>query len=339
MAPQPLTADLTPAAFRERVSMFQQSRVLLTAFELGLFTALGEGGLTSPEAARVLQTETRATDRLMNALVALGYLDKRGDRYANGAFAGRHLVFGRPGYMAGLMHSVHLWKTWSTLTGAVRAGRSVVPRDEGEAGERWREAFIAAMHWRGAQQAPVEVALLDLGRVTRMLDVGGGSGVYAMACVRARPGLEAVVFDLPEILPLTRRYVEEAGLADRVTLVGGDLTTDDLGRDFDLVLISSIVHSFPPGENRTLVAKAARALRPGGQVVVRDFLMEEDRTGPLSSALFALNMLVATDAGDTYTESEIRGWMEEAGLGEVGRTDTASGASLVTGRVAESTTE
>jgi ubiquinone/menaquinone biosynthesis C-methylase UbiE len=333
MTHDPLQADLTPAAFRERVSMFQQSRVLLTAFELGLFTALGEGALTPVEASRVLQADLRATSRLMNALVAMGYLDKQGTRYANGAFAARHLAAGRPGYMAGLMHSVHLWKTWSTLTGAVRAGRSVATRESGEAGERWREAFIAAMHWRGVQQAPVEIALLDLGRVRRMLDVGGGSGAYAMACVRAHPGLEAVVFDLPEILPITRRYVEEAGLAGHVRLVAGDLTTDDLGRDFDFVLISSIVHSFPPEENRRLVAKAARALTPGGQVVVRDFLMDEDRSGPLLSALFALNMLVGTEAGDTYTESEIRGWMEAAGLGGVGRIDTASGASLVVGRL------
>ncbi len=331
MTTNPQIADLTPAAFRERVSMFQQSRVLLTAVELGLFTALGEGGLTSAETARALQTDARATDRLMTALAAMGYLEKAGSRYANGTFAARHLVLGRPGYMAGLMHSMHLWKTWSTLTGAVRAGRSVVPREAGEAGARWREAFIAAMHWRGAQQAPVEMALIDLGPVTRMLDAGGGSGAYAMACVRARPGLDAVVFDLPEILPITRRYVEEAGLADRVTLVAGDLTTDDLGQDFDLVLVSSIVHSFPPEENRKLIAKTAHALRPGGQVVVRDFLMQEDRSGPLSSALFALNMLVGTEAGDTYTESEIRAWMEAAGLGDVRRIDTVAGASLVIG--------
>ena len=325
-------AGLTPGAFREQVSAFQPSRVLLTSFELGLFTALGEGGLTSGETARVLQTDARATGRLMNALVALGFLQKHGDRYANGAFAARHLVHGRPGYMAGLMHSVHLWKTWSTLTGAVRAGRTVAPREGGEAGERWREAFIAAMHWRGMQQAPVEIALLDLGRVTRMLDVGGGSGVYAMACVRARPGLEAVVFDLPDILPITKRHVDEAGLSGRVTLVSGDLTTDDLGREFDLVLISSIVHSFPLDENQRLIGKAARALRTGGQVVVREFLMNEDRTGPLSSALFALNMLVGTEAGDTYTESEIRGWMEAAGLGDITRLDGQFGASFVIGR-------
>jgi ubiquinone/menaquinone biosynthesis C-methylase UbiE len=324
---------MTPGAFRELVSVFQQSRVLLTAFELGLFTALGEGGLTSRETSRVLQTDARATDRLMNTLVALEFLDKHGDRYVNGAFAARYLVQGRPDYLAGLMHSVHLWRTWSTLTGAVRAGRTVTPREGGEAGERWREAFIAAMHWRGTQQAPVEVALLDLRRATRMLDVGGGSGVYAMACARARPGLAAVVFDLPDILPITRRHVDEAGLADRVALISGDLTTDDFGGDFDLILISSIVHSFPPEENRRLIGKAARALRPQGQVVVRDFLMNEDRTGPVSSALFALNMLVGTEAGDTYTESEIRGWMEESGLSDISRLDGPFGASFVIGRL------
>jgi SAM-dependent methyltransferase len=339
MANLPPTFDLTPASFRERVSLFQQSRVLLTAFELGVFTALGEGGLTAAETARVLQTDARATDRLMTALVTLGYLEKHGDRYANGAFAARHLVLGRPGYMAGLMHSVHLWQTWSTLTGAVRAGRSVAPRPEGAAAEAWREAFIAAMHWRGSQQAPDVVKLIDLSGVTRVLDVGGGSGVFAMAFARADAAIRATVFDLPAIVPITQRYIEDGGLSDRVVTVGGDLTKDELGRGFDLVFISAIVHSFPPDENRRLLQKAARALAPGGRVVVQDFLMDEDRRGPLQPALFALNMLVGTEAGDTYTESEVRAWMREAGLGDIDRIDTAYGASLVIGHLEKTITE
>lgn len=322
----------TPASFRERAHAFQQSRVLLTAYELGVFTAVGREARTSAEVARTLGTDARATDRLMNALVALQLLEKHGDQFANGAFAARHLVSGTPEFLSGLMHSVHLWTTWSTLTDAVRAGHAVAPHREGDSDDRWREAFIAAMHWRATQQAPDVMTLIDLDGVTRVLDLGGGSGAYAMAFARARQELRAVVFDLPEVTPLTRRYVREAGLSDRVSTVDGDLLTDDVGEGFDLVFISAIVHIFPPETNQRLVARAARALRPGGRVVVQDFLMDEDRTGPLASALFALNMLVGTEGGDTYTESEIRAWMHDAGLGGITRRDTSFGASLVIGR-------
>ncbi len=327
----------TPAALRERVHQFQHSRVLLTAYELGVFTALGDQAQAAAAVAAALGTDARATDRLLNALVTMGMLEKRRDRFVNGAFAARHLVRGKPGFMSGLMHSVHLWSSWSTLTKAVREGHAVTSRETGARGDTWRDAFIAAMHWRGAQQAPEVVAMIDLQGVARVLDAGGGSGVYAMAFARARSGLHATVFDLPEIVSITRRYVEEAGFSDRVAIVSGDLTRDELGRGFDLVFLSAIVHSFPPEENRRLVQKAARALNPGGRVVVQDFLMDEDRSGPLSTALFALNMLVATEAGDTYTEPEIREWMRAAGLNAIERRDTPYGASLMIGTLAAAT--
>lgn len=333
MADGPTAGVMTPGVLRELINAFQQSRVLLTAYELGLFTALGGAARSSSEVASALECEPRATDRLLNALVAMGFLTKRSGRFANGAFVARYLVRGAPDYMSGLMHSAHLWKTWSTLTDAVRAGRSVAPRATGEAAERWREAFIAAMHWRGAQQAPDVVRMIDLAGVTRVLDVGAGSGAFAMAFARARTDLRATVFDLADIVPITRRYVEQEGMTDRIVIVTGDLTRDELPRGFDLVFLSAIVHSFPPDENRRLLQKAARALDPGGRVVVQDFLMNEDRTGPLAPALFALNMLVGTPAGDTFTESEIRAWMTEAGLGAIERRDTPFGASLVIGRL------
>ena len=181
-------------------------------------------------------------------------------------------------------------------------------------------------------QAAALVRTLDLDGVSRVLDVAGGTGVFAMAFARARPGLEAVVFDLPAIVPITRRYVEEAGLSDRVTAVAGDATADDLPGRFDLVLLSAILHSFAPDVNQRLVAKAAAALAPGGRVVVQEFVVNEDRTGPLQPTLFALNMLVGTQGGDTYTEGEIRGWMEAAGLTAVTRMDTEFGTGVVVGR-------
>jgi ubiquinone/menaquinone biosynthesis C-methylase UbiE len=328
---------LSPQQIMELASGFMRSRAFLTACELDLFTAVGSGEATSAEVARTLGTDRRATDRLLNVLCSLGLLQKAADRFRNGPAAARFLVRDAPEYLGGLMHWVHLWESWSTLTPAVRQGGAVTAAPVDERGEQWLRAFIAAMHWRACQHAPAVVAALDLTAVSRVLDVGGGSGAYAMEFVRAAPGLRAVVFDLPNILPFTAGYLAQAGLADRVALVAGDYDRDDLGGGFDLVFLSAIIHSNSPDGNRALINKAVAALNPRGQLVVQDFIVDETRTGPPFGALFALNMLVGTAAGDTYTESEARQWMTEAGLSGMARTDTEFGTSLLIGRKASDT--
>lgn len=370
--------ELTPIDIREIASGFQRSRVLLTAFELGIFTALSkEVGRSSAQIARKLGTDKRATDRLMNALCGMGFLQKRKERFFNTAHASRFLVQGKPEYMAGLMHTVHLWNTWSTLTRAVRRGTSVVTEHVDESFTKWRNAFIAAMHDRASKIAPAVVGMLNLSGVSRVLDVGGGSGDYSIAFALAKNGLRATVFDLPDIIPLTKKYVRNEDLsrkgmdlARRIDFVSGDFTIDDLvsgsggrfistgrsrggGRSgtrgphgpnrvrsvsgaerqgYDLVFLSQIIHSNSVAENRSLMRKCVKALNPSGQVVVQDFIMNENRTGPAQAALFALNMLVGTVAGDTYTEAEVRSWMKGAGLKEIVRKDTEFGATLIVGR-------
>lgn len=328
-----LTDDpLSPQGILEVTTAFMKSRVLLTAYELGLFTRVDEGVRSSAEAARSLGTDPRATDRLMNALCAIGLMEKQEGLFSNTPLASRYLVQGRPDFLAGLMHSVHLWDTWSTLTEAVRRGSSVIARQVNERGVDWLRAFIAAMHWRARQHAPGVVAALDVSGVSRVLDVGGGSGAYAMAFVRAREGISAVVLDLPNVIPLTCEYISREGLSDRVETVVGDYEKDELGTGFDVVFLSAIIHSNSPRLNRELIRKGVNALNPSGQLVVQDFILDEDRTGPPFGALFALNMLVGTETGDTYTESEVRGWMEEAGLNRIMRKDTDFGTSLMIGR-------
>ena len=328
-----LTDDpLSPQGILEVTTAFMKSRVLLTAYELGLFTCVDEGVRSSAEAARSLGTDPRATDRLMNALCAIGLMEKKEGLFSNTPLASRYLVRGRPEFLAGLMHSVHLWDTWSTLTEAVRRGSSVIARQVNERGADWLRAFIAAMHWRARQHAPGVVAALGVSGVSRVLDVGGGSGAYAMAFVRAREGISAVVLDLPNVIPLTCEYISREGLSDRVETAVGDYEKDELGTGFDVVFLSAIIHSNSPRLNRELIRKGVNALAPSGRLVVQDFIVDEDRTAPPFGALFALNMLVGTETGDTYTESEVRGWMEEAGLNRIMRKDTDFGTSLMIGR-------
>ena len=164
-----------------------------------------------------------------------------------------------------------------------------------------------------------------------MLDVGGGSGAYAIAFARAHPALSAVVLDLPTVLPIAAGHIEEAGLSKRIATRAGDLRADDLGRDFDLVFVSSICHMLGPDGNRDLLARCARALAPGGRVVIQDFILEPDRTAPRQAVLFAINMLVGTEAGGTYTEAEYAAWLAAAGLADVRRIRLKGPADLMVG--------
>ncbi|MDP8225064.1 MAG: methyltransferase [Candidatus Lernaella stagnicola] len=312
---------------------FQRSRVFLTAMELDLFSALGDEPRTATELAERVGADARAVDRLANVLVVLGLLEKRGDEFANTELAAERLVRGKPGYIANLAHINDMWKTWSTLTEAVRAGHSVIDRGIGDgwATER-RESFIAAMHHRGREQAPVVADLLDLSGVERVLDVGGGSACFSAEFARQRAGLTATVFDLPTIVPITQRYIDEQGMSERIDICAGDYNVDPFPGGYDLVFLSAIAHIENDEGNAALIAKAADALRPGGQVVVVDYVMDESRLAPPPGAIFALNMLVATVRGDTFTESEMRRWFTAAGLTDVQRIDTPFLSVMIVGR-------
>ena len=310
---------------------FRESRILLTAVELDVFSQLASRERTSLQVAHAIGTDPRATDRLMNALCVMGLLQKRDGLFFNTEAAARYLVRGSDAYLRNLSHTNHLWDLWDGMTGAVRTGTGRGRQSIGDRGEKWLEAFIAAMHHRARTQAPQDVNLIDLHDAEHVLDLGGGSGIYAMTMLRVKRDLRATVFDLPEVVPITRRYVAEAGFADRIDTRAGDYHTDDIGSGYDVVFLSAIIHSNSYEENRALIRRCVEALRPGGQVIVQDFIMEENRVQPEHGALFALNMLVATEAGDTFTEHEVRTWMEEAGLSDIERRDTPTGTAQVVG--------
>jgi predicted transcriptional regulator/predicted O-methyltransferase YrrM len=323
--------EATPEEILEIVYGFRRSRILLTAYELDVFSELGDERKTSAQVAASLDTDVRGTDRLLNALCAMGLLEKEQGGFRNTRAASRLLVRGRPEFMAGLGHSVHLWDTWSHLTEAVRSGKPPVRKHVEDRGTDWLDAFIAAMHWRGVKQAEAVASLLDLRSVGCVLDVGGGSGAFSMAFVRANDRLRAFVFDLPSVVPITRRCVEEAGLSDKISMIAGNYETDHLGTGYDLVFLSAVIHSNPPEGNAALLRKCAAAANTNGRVAVLDYIVDEDRVHPPAGALFALNMLVSTQGGDTYTESDVRGWMSAAGLTSIIRKNTQFGASMLIG--------
>jgi predicted O-methyltransferase YrrM len=207
---------------------------------------------------------------------------------------------------------------------------SSVANDEEESDEdNWVEAFIGAMHYRGVNQGRILAMMIDLSNVKTMLDVGGGSAAFAMEIVKKNPDIIAFVLDLPYVIPLTKRYVNEAGLSDKFSFVEGDYLTKDFEGSYDLILLSAIVHINNYEQNKMLIKKCADALNKNGMIIINDFIMNEDRTKPYHGALFSLNMLVGTENGDTYTEKEIREWFESAGLSKIERKNTSFGSDLM----------
>lgn len=328
-----LTLDSqTPVKIRELATGFQSSRIFLTAYELGLFTALGDRVRSSAAVAKDLKTDPRATDRLMNALCAMDLLVKNDGKFSNTPAAAHLLVRGKPEYMAGFMHTVTLWERWSTLTRAVRKGTRVAPApDTADRETRWLDAFIAAMHDRAVKHAPAILSLIDLSGVKHVLDVGGGSGAFSMAFAGAKNGCTVTLFDLPDVIPLAKKYVKQGKLTPGIGYIAGNYLKDDLGRGYDVVFLSAIIHSNSAKENQLLVTKCAKALNANGQLIVLDFIMDEDRSAPQHGTFFALNMLVGTRSGDTYTESEVRSWMTQSGLKKISRIDTPFGTSMIIG--------
>ncbi len=322
----------TPEDIHRIATAFQQSRILLTAVELDLFTVIGDKSLASENIAAKLGTGNRATDRLLNALCAMGLVTKKKNLFSNTPASANFLIKGKKGYMAGLLHTSGLWKTWNTLTDSVKKGSKAVRDPIKKRKPEWFEAFIAAMHYRAAANAFRVVAKLDLSKTSRVLDIGGGSGAYAMAFVRAKKEITATVFDLPNVIPLTKKYVAEAGLSDRFRFAKGDYNKGVFGNDFDLVFFSAIIHINSAEKNQSLMDKAARALKPGGQVVIQDFIMDKERTTPPFGTFFALNMLVGTEDGDTYTEAEIKSWLIKSGFTGIRRLEGEGPASMIIAR-------
>lgn len=307
-------AESIPALVRG----FRESRVLLTAAQLDLFTHLERTPRSAAQVTAHLRGDPRAVAILLDALAALDLLRKSGGRYRCPPAVARLLSSRSPHTILPMaLHSASLWERWSELTGLVRGDPKARARAHAPRGPERMEAFIGAMDAIARVRAPELVEAVRPGEARSFLDIGGASGTYTIAFLRASPHLQATLFDLPPVIVLARRRLARQGLLRRVTLVAGDFYRDPLPERHDLALLSAIIHQNSRSQNVALYGKALRALRPGGRLIVRDHVMNPDRTRPRDGAIFAVNMLCGTTAGGTYTFREIREDLKAAGFGRV----------------------
>ncbi len=305
----------TAEAILELARAYQAPAVLTAAAELDVFSKLAERPRTGAELVAILNCDARGLGVLLDALAALRLLEKQGAVYAPAPGVASLLSeSGNRSVAAMVRHQGNCLRRWAQLGRTVKDGRPAqrLSSVRGETGDL--ESFIKAMHNISAPVADEVIQAIQPSEFHCLLDVGGGPGTWTAAFLRGCPTGRAVLFDLPEVLPIAREQLRACGLIERVEFVAGDYNTDALPAGADLAWVSAIVHQNSRAQNRALFAKVFQALVPNGRMAIRDILMEPGRTAPVAGALFAVNMLVGTEGGGTFTLEELREDLESAGF-------------------------
>ncbi|MGD2097422.1 MAG: methyltransferase [Desulfobacterales bacterium] len=327
-----MSAKITEESIVELARGFMASRILLSGAELDLFTLLSQEPMTAEEIAATTKTEIRGIEILLDALSALGFLEKKDRRYQV-APSGASLLSATASdsILPMVLHMASVWQNWSQITDIVLGKTTPRLKTKGALAEGNCKAFIGAMHVVASRAAPEVVAAINPGKARRLLDVGGGSGTYTLAMLSAKPEMRGTLFDLPPVIEIAHDRVQSANMLDRVELVAGDFYKDELPPGHDLALLSAIIHQSSSEQNEALYGKVYRSLNAGGRIVIRDHVMSADRTQPLQGALFAVNMLAGTEGGRTYTFDEIKEGLTAVGFRRINLIQTKGMFSLVEG--------
>jgi len=313
------SAPLNPGDLFEISGYYWKTCTLHAAVKLKVFTVLGADHRTAGDVAAAIDGDPRAVAMLLNALVAMGLLDKEGEHFSNTPAANTFLSKYSDhyiGYM--IMHHRHLVPSWAQLDMAVKTGRPITKDSESSDEER-RESFLMGMFNIAMGIAPTVANDIDLGGKTKLLDLGGGPGTYAIHFCLANPQLSAAIFDLPTTRPFAEETVARFNLADRITFESGSYLTDDIPGRYDAAWLSHILHQESPEDCQEIINKTISVLEPGGLIMIHEFILENSMDAPLFPALFALNMLQGTEAGQSYSQAQLEAMLKKAGAQNIER--------------------
>jgi len=296
---------------------FRTSQVLMACAELGVFELLANGPLTDTEIANALHADTRGVSLLLNTAAALEFLTKHEGRFTNAPMTDGCLARRDANYVGDILKlEGAFYRRWGHLVAAVKTGQRPEENVRDEDAGDWVRNFELALYKMAQPVAPIVADALTLpeDRPLRVLDVGGGHGGYGLALARRYPKLTATVFELPRVVPVAREIIAQAGMADRVSVQEGDFQRDDLGNGYDVVLVFGVLNGESEAGRAALIARVHACLKPGGCIVIREFVLDADRAGPPEAALFALQMLLVTDSGGLSTFDEVSRWLHDAGF-------------------------
>lgn len=292
---------------------FSEAQTLLAANDLDVFTVIGREGRTAAEVAAKCKADPKGMRFLLQALAGLGLLSHRRDRYWNAPLGRKYLDRASPTSISNLLWLLgHHWQDWTRLPRILRTGRpGWAPITKSLA---FRRRFSLAMHERSHVLAPPTIATIRLpANAKKFLDLGGGPGSYAIALAKRHRRLEGVVLD--QTVTIAKRLILQAGLGARLKARAGNIFKDQLGTDYDAVLVSNVIHVFNQAENKVLLKRVRDALRRGGKIFIVEFFLDDTRTRPAKSAVFSLMMYLYTATGQCYSWRETEDWLRQLGFG------------------------
>jgi SAM-dependent methyltransferase len=311
--------EMNPGMLLSVAGSFWQGFTLHAGVKLDVFTLINGEPLSGEDLARKLEGDARGVTALLNALTAMGILEKSNGLFSNTPLSAAYLCRDSERYMGHvIMHMHYLVDSWHHLDEAVLAGRPTRSRSVTRSDEE-REAFLMGMFNIAMGLAPLAVREIDLKGRGRLLDLGGGPGTWAIHFCLANPGLRATVFDLPATRPFAERTIGRFGLGDRVDFQEGDYLHEAIRGRYDAAWLSQILHGEGPDACREIIRKAVSSLEPGGVIMIHEFILQSDMAGPLHPALFSLNMLTGTEAGRAYSEDQIMDMLSGAGVKDLRR--------------------
>ena len=317
---------LNPDLLDGMIKGCEKSRIMFTALDLGVFDLLDES-MTVEDISSKIQTGIQLTGKVLNALVAMQFLNKDEGKYSNTELASTFLVKSSPFYQGQILRlSGDMSHDWSILSSVLKGD---VPEENDKNFEDvFDPNFIHAMaqgSMRGSLHRTVnEVsALTEFNKAKKLLDLGGGHGLYSIAFTQNNPDLNATVFDLPHVTSVTKEYIERYDMNERVNVTGGDFFENEIGNGYDIIFASDVLYRKPEAL-LGVFNKLYGALKNDGSVMLKHWILNEDRTAPLTSVLFDLMLSLRGDWHHIYTENEYTELLQKAGFSDVRTLDISS---------------
>jgi ubiquinone/menaquinone biosynthesis C-methylase UbiE len=313
------TTAVTPERIMQFAWGYVPPMVLESAIHHRVFDVLDEGPKTLKETAALTGASERGLRSIMNVLVGLGFLAREGETYRLTPESEMFLVSTKPAFQGGLLkhtsgHLIPRWLELKQIVSTGKPGRAVNQEGDGSTFFQNFVMDIFPMSYPSAMTLAKHLALEKRGVPVKVLDLAAGSGVWGIALAQSADNVTVTAVDWIGVLPATQASVERFGLTNRFSFIAGDLNAADFGSGYDVATLGHILHSEGENRSRALLSKTFAALASGGTIAIAEFLVNADRTGPVGSLMFAANMLVNTDEGDTYSFEEISEWLKETGF-------------------------
>lgn len=336
--------SVSPDPIFQMLTGFWVSKTLMAGVEADIFSKIEGRQVTMQELQQLLGMEARPAQSFVAALASIGLLEAKDGRFSNSAHASAFLVKQSPGYMGGFvkMTSARLYTAWEQLLWSLENNRPVAAKSGGDAEGLFEDAkqergieeiqkFTHAMYGVSIGPAMALTKAFDFSSHNSMLDIGGGSGVYAIQVAKENPHMTATVADLAPVCRVAEQYIASYGLSDRVKTTQLDFWKQDIPAGHDVAFLSHIIHDYDEEKGATLLKKIHAALPAGGAVIISEWMLNDDKTGPVPSAMMGLNMIVETNGGRGYTFAEIAGMLKNAGFGKVEKRPLAGPAQIAIG--------